>query len=88
MRDFHLQRQRSYMHKGQAPLEYAKFTEWLEKYEVRFTPEAMAFLLQAMGTSTFAMERDGTIEVDAFVRACQEFEAPPPIVVVPSSSML
>jgi hypothetical protein len=81
--DFALHRQRSYVSGGAyEPVKYTRLVEWLEENGVQYTPEAMAYLLQSMGTSTDEQQRlDAAVDVDTFVRAFREHETMPPLVI-------
>jgi len=73
IRQFALQRSRSYtMGGGIPPISYQQLTEWLHTNQIRYTEDAMAFLLQSMGTSTTECERGDRIETNEWVKAFAE----------------
>ena len=70
---FQLQRQRSYTNAGAlTPVELPKLKEWLLENEVSYTPEGLAYMLQAMGTSTAAAEEGKPIDVARWVQAFKD----------------
>jgi hypothetical protein len=79
-------RKNSYMARGALPsIPFHLITNFLTTYDVRYTPEAMAYLLQAMGTSTADVELGfEMIDPDDFVNAFNENANAPEIRVVSS----
>ena len=84
--EMQLMRKNSYMARGALPsIPFHLITNFLTTYEVRYTPEAMAYLLQAMGTSTADVELGfEMIDPDDFVNAFNENANAPEIRVVSS----
>jgi len=86
MADFARERQRNYVQGGAyEPVKYARLVEWLEENGVQYTPEAMAYLLQSMGTSTEEQQHlYAAVDIDTWVRAFREHENIQPLVVAPT----
>ena len=85
---FALQRRRSYEAAQQGakdpPISYYQLTGFLQNNEIEFTEEGMAYLLQAVGTSTSAVERGANLETERFTRALREYLREPTQIVVRS----
>ena len=85
---FALQRRRSYEAAQQGakdpPISYYQLTGFLQNNESEFTEEGMAYRLQAVGTSTSAVERGANLETERFTRALREYLREPPQIVVRS----